>query len=204
MFQCCCASCRWFVSICFWGGGGGGGGGGEWRLYEIWWYRYSRACEQRRANVQVCYHFSIPPAKVVCPEISNSEFKTGYIDARGVPPRVFPSPSLAFYRDIGADRSTLKLHFTLSNYTQAKVASGAFPFFPSHSAFLSVRLLLSEYSSPALRLFTILPVYFRAVPPFVFIRAIGKGVRSRAFYLFSCFTAWCFRTNVSSVKFGFI
>lgn len=44
--------------------------------------------------------------------------------------RVFPAPSLAFYRDIGADRSTLKLHFTPSNYTQAKVASGTFPFFP--------------------------------------------------------------------------
>ncbi|CAL1687434.1 unnamed protein product [Lasius platythorax] len=87
-------------------------------------------------------------------------------------------------------RSTLKLHFTPSNYTQAKVASGRIPFLPFIPR-LSPRPISSYPSPPTFHPLPSLPlpVYFRAVPPFVFIRAIGKGVRSRASYLFSCFTA---------------
>lgn len=82
------------------------------------------------------------------------------------PLSVFLSFSLLLlYRDIEADRSTLKPHFTPSNYTPKW--HRAFPFF------LSFRVSLVSFSRSRLPL--LFPVYFRAVPPFVFIRAIGKG-----------------------------
>lgn len=65
----------------------------------------------------------------------------------------FPLPlrPLAFYRDIGTDHSTLKLYFTPSNYTQARVASGTFSFFPSFRLSLLVRFLLPLFTLPPFR-----------------------------------------------------
>jgi len=86
-------------------------------------------------------------------------------------PRDASSLASWFYRGI-AGPFNLKTAFHAFEL-HAKVA---FPFFLSfRDSLLPVRALRS--------------VYVRAVPPFVFIRAIGKGVRSRAFYLSSCFTA---------------
>lgn len=75
-------------------------------MFEISWYRYSRTIRvQHRANVQVWCHFSISRRKVVRPEISDSEFKRDISMPAVSLSAFFPSPSsLAFYRDIGADR----------------------------------------------------------------------------------------------------
>lgn len=131
--------------------------------------------------------FDIAREKVVCLEISNSEFKRD-ISMFAVSLRIFrslPPRPLTFHRDIRADHSTLKLYFTPSNYTgQSGIGHIFFLLFILFlSLSLLVRFLLPFFTSP------FASVYFRAIPPFVFIRTIGKGVHSRAFYLFSCFTA---------------
>lgn len=160
-----------------------------WRSFEISHYRVIRV------NV-----LDIAREKVVCPEISNSEFKRD-MSMFAVSLRIFPVPPsppscfLSWYRNRSFNLKTVFHAFKLHPGQSGIGHIFLLPFIPSFSPHL--------ISSPALHPPS-LPGYFRAVPPFVFIRAIGKGVRSRAFYLFLCFTAWCFRTNVSLVEFGFI
>lgn len=134
---------------------------------------------QSRANVNIIGRIVVTAMREGCAQ----KYRIRRILNRISAPASFPTPfPPSLYRDIGADRSTLKPHFTPSNYTPKW--HRAFPFFLSFRA--SSRPPLADFLS-ASPLHP--PVYFRAVPPFVFIRAIGKGVRSKAFYLSSCFTA---------------
>lgn len=95
-------------------------------------------------------------ARKLCPRISNSGFKQD-IDI-GPQCLLLPPPPFRswLYRDIGTDRSTLKPHFTPSNYT---------PKWHSLSSFHSVVPFSPHMPST---------LYIRAFPPFVFIRVDRK------------------------------
>lgn len=94
-----------------------------------------------------------------------------------MPPNAsFPVALISWlYRDIEADRSTLKPHFTPSNYTPKW--HRAFPFFLSFRAsLLSVRAPWSRY------------IFARFLHSSSF-EPSEKGFVREPFYLFSCFTA---------------
>lgn len=106
--------------------------GFSWILISLSFTFYSRA--QYCTNVNMIGAASIGTAMLwkLCPKISNSG-NLNRISTAALPLPVF---HLALYRDIGADRSTLKPHFTPSNYMPKW--HRAFPFFLSFRAFHSL------------------------------------------------------------------